>query len=383
MGASGVALKLLHTADWHLGKRFPGFAESAQQTLQRARLEVLDKVFGVAQQNNVDAVLCAGDLFDDPYPEAIWWEGLLARLAKTPPGRPIYLLPGNHDALMKGSVWTAGSAFRLRLPKHALVVDKANSTFALRDNAVLIASPCFSQAGQEDLALALPAREAGDERIRVGMVHGTTFEMPDFQANFPIAQDAAVRRGFDYLAIGDTHGFRIIPPGAATPIVYPGAPEQTRFEEKDAGSVALVLIRSNRQVTVEQQRVASWKWEETTIRSISELRQLAARSNLRQCVMRLRLELSLGPAEFDEAEKLVEQLRGTDAIAPLVGILQLEDAGLCLDARDLSAAFESMPEAVKETARRLKALDTGPNLHGSAVVQRALYHLYMLSKKVG
>ena len=35
--ADDVALKLLHTADWHLGKRFPGFAEADETRLTRAR----------------------------------------------------------------------------------------------------------------------------------------------------------------------------------------------------------------------------------------------------------------------------------------------------------------------------------------------------------
>ena len=41
-----VAFRLLHTADWHLGKRFPSFDEPAEKDLRRARLDVLSEVFG-------------------------------------------------------------------------------------------------------------------------------------------------------------------------------------------------------------------------------------------------------------------------------------------------------------------------------------------------
>ena len=68
-----VALKLLHTADWHLGMRFPSFSEEHQRTLMRARMDVLANVFGAAESAGVDAVLCAGDLFDGPLPAAAWW----------------------------------------------------------------------------------------------------------------------------------------------------------------------------------------------------------------------------------------------------------------------------------------------------------------------
>ena len=48
-GEPDVALKLLHTADWHLGMRFPSFSEEHQRTLMRARMDVLDNVLGAAE----------------------------------------------------------------------------------------------------------------------------------------------------------------------------------------------------------------------------------------------------------------------------------------------------------------------------------------------
>ena len=79
--------------------------------------------------------------------------------------------------------------------------------------------------------------------IRIGCVHGTTFDIAGFETNFPIRQDAGQQRGLDYLAIGDTHSFRDVNeklPWPAVPTVYPGAPEPTAFDEKNAGNVAIV-----------------------------------------------------------------------------------------------------------------------------------------------
>src|ERR1019366_9657140 len=73
-----VVLRLLHTADWHLGRRFPSFPEDAQKKLSRARIDVIATILNVARRNSVDAVLCAGDLFDDPTPAQDFWEGLAA-----------------------------------------------------------------------------------------------------------------------------------------------------------------------------------------------------------------------------------------------------------------------------------------------------------------
>jgi len=44
-----VALKILHTADWHLGRSFPSFREEDQPKLTRARIEAVDKLLGLAE----------------------------------------------------------------------------------------------------------------------------------------------------------------------------------------------------------------------------------------------------------------------------------------------------------------------------------------------
>src|SRR3989442_14534639 len=74
-----VVLRLLHTADWHLGRRFPSFPEEAQKKLSRARMDVIATILNVARGNAVNAVLCAGDLFDNPTPPSGFWAGVAKR----------------------------------------------------------------------------------------------------------------------------------------------------------------------------------------------------------------------------------------------------------------------------------------------------------------
>lgn len=377
-----MALKLVHTADWHLGKRFRAFGDREAERLAHARLEVLDQVFAVADAHQVDAVLCAGDLFDDPKPSEAWWRGLARKLEKTTPGRPIFLLPGNHDALVAGSVWEPTHPLRKLLPPHVTVIDHERFERPLNEHAVLYAEPCLSTAGQSDPALALPTRAPGDERIRVGLVHGSTFDLENWQANFPIAKDAAVQRGLDYLAIGDTHGFRRIPDDPSVPpTVYPSAPEQTSFGERDAGHVALVFVRKNRKVELRKHRVGHWYWETHRVESMDALRALAAREDLGQRVLQLSLDLRVSAAEYAEAERLLTALAGTEADAAKVGVLKLDRSGLVLDTRDVEALFADMPESVREAARKLQAREREPAEAQAA--SRALYHLYTLMRRAG
>lgn len=373
-----VALRLLHTADWHIGRRFPSFDSADQPTLTRARVQVLDNILRAAEHHNVDAILCAGDLFEEPNLDREWWEPVAKKLAAMRTRRPTFLLPGNHDPLQTGSVYHRDHAFRRVLPSWVHVVDSDNFSHTLNDVSVLHARPCRSRAGQDDPALALPERAVGDDRIRIGLVHGSTFDAADCQTNFPIAKDAAARRGFDYLAIGDTHSFRDVPPGARPPVVYPGAPEATTFGEPDAGNVVVVFVSRNRRVQFRPERVAYWNWAERTVTTIEELRALRAEVNLAQMVLRLVIDLRLSAPELEEANVILRELKGSSATQGRVGILQTVRRRMLLDTKGMETQLANLPDVLRASFDRLRELEKTDQ---ADIAREALYHLYRLVRQ--
>ena len=373
-----VALKLLHTADWHLGRRFSRFGKDQEKRLTRARLQVVRRILEQAEGYEVDAVLCAGDLFDVPAPEDVWWKGLLDEFRRRDWRRPVVLLPGNHDPIVRRSVYDAAHPFRQGLPGHVHVVDRSGWELPIGEDAVLCASPCQSRAGQTDLVASLPCRAPGDERIRIGMVHGQTFDIEGHETNFPVARGSADARGFDYLALGDTHGFREVEPEAAAPTVYPGTPEAMTFGERDAGDVAIVFfpLDRRRRALVRRERVRTWNWREETCRSMDELRRLKAEPNLRKTVLRLVLEMELPMAEYDEAERILTGLGGSWASTPKVGVLEVERRGLRLEASAPIDLASDMPVLEAAVERLREHRRTRPE-----VADRALHHLYRLARE--
>jgi exonuclease SbcD len=88
-------LRILHTADWHLGQSFHGFDRDREHAL------FLDWLLGVLKERSVDALFVTGDIFDSVNPSAGAQRRLYDFLARAHAGTPalqVILTAGNHDA---------------------------------------------------------------------------------------------------------------------------------------------------------------------------------------------------------------------------------------------------------------------------------------------
>ncbi len=88
-------LRILHTADWHLGQSFHGFDRDFEHA---AFLEWLRRILAERQ---VDVLLVAGDIFDSVNPSATAQRRFYNFLAEASAARPtlqIVITAGNHDA---------------------------------------------------------------------------------------------------------------------------------------------------------------------------------------------------------------------------------------------------------------------------------------------
>lgn len=87
-------MKILHTADWHIGKRLDHFSRLEEQRL------VLAEICEIAEHEAVDAVIVAGDLFDNFNPSSEATELLYSTLHRLSDNgrRAVIAIAGNHDS---------------------------------------------------------------------------------------------------------------------------------------------------------------------------------------------------------------------------------------------------------------------------------------------
>jgi len=231
-----MALRLLHTADWQIGRIASQFEPDDALALFEARFQAVERLAVLATQHAVDAVLVAGDVFDAQTVS----DKTIRRLFNALQGYtgPWVLLPGNHDAALAESVWSR--AHRLGVVPPQVVTCLVPGIRIVGDRLALLPAPLVQRHTHADLTEWFAGAPTPAGLPRIGLAHGCVQGvLPDqVDSANPIAAGRAAVAGLDYLALGDWHGSRRIDECTW----YAGTPETDRFRANDSGQALLVSL---------------------------------------------------------------------------------------------------------------------------------------------
>ncbi|MCQ9376966.1 DNA repair exonuclease [Methyloversatilis sp. XJ19-49] len=230
-------LKLLHTADWQIGKLYGQFEPDDAALLAEARFAAVERLAQLASVQGVHMVLVAGDVFDAQGVA----ERTIHRLFNCLRGYvgPWVMIPGNHDAALSESVWTRAARLGAIPPNVTVCLAPGAVQFdALR--VAVLAAPLTQRITHSDLTSAFAATDSPAGFHRIGLAHGSVQGIlaEGIDSSNPIAAGRAAEARLDYLALGDWHGCRQV--DART--WYSGTPETDRFRANDSGRALIVEI---------------------------------------------------------------------------------------------------------------------------------------------
>ena len=96
-------MRLIHTADWQLGKPFGRFPQEVRTALGEARFDVIDRIGALARERDAGHVVVAGDVFDSTGPADREIVQAVTRMGRAP--CTWWLMPGNHDHARSDGLW--------------------------------------------------------------------------------------------------------------------------------------------------------------------------------------------------------------------------------------------------------------------------------------
>jgi DNA repair exonuclease SbcCD nuclease subunit len=254
--------RLLHTADWQIGRLYASFDPEDAVPLAEARFAAIERLAALATQHAVDAVVVAGDVFDAQTVSARSIRRLFNALAGY--AGPWVLIPGNHDAALAESVWSHAARLGAVPPNVHLALEPRAVELPAQRLAFLCA-PLTQRHTYGDLTAWFDSAETPAGWLRIGVAHGAVQGVlaEDIDSANPIAPDRAQRARLDYLALGDWHGTRCID-GRTW---YSGTPEPDRFKANDAGQALLVEIEDAGALPrVQPLATAQYRWQQWQLR---------------------------------------------------------------------------------------------------------------------
>ncbi|MBI2763300.1 MAG: DNA repair exonuclease [Chloroflexi bacterium] len=369
-------LRLLHTADVHLGARHADLGDQA--TAQRERqFAAFRASVDLAIAEKVDLFLVAGDLFDSNVQPRRSVERVAAELARLVDARiRSVLIPGTHDVYDRASLYRSndipamsGAAGR----DFVTVLTPERRSVRLQPLDLTVHSQVFAtKRAPHSPLVAFDPRE-DPSTWQVGLIHGS-ISIPGQTEHdeVVITTEEIAASNLDYLALGHWHSSSRGKAGR-TVYAYSGAPEPVALDQDRAGNVILVgldLKDGKREVTIEERKVGRTVFEKLEIDAAglasqpALIDQLATRAD-EDLVLDVRL-IGVRPDVLDIREEEVEaalatrflKIRVRDRSVPPLseGPLPPEDTILGAFVRDVEAGIAEL-EAADDVAGAREARD--------------------------
>jgi len=264
-------MRFLHTADWHLGRYFHG------ASLLEDQAYVLDQFVALARDEQVDAVVIAGDVYDRAVPpgEAVSLLGDVLERLVVREGIPVILIAGNHDSPERigfaGRIFERQRLFLRGTLGHFEPVLLAGAQGEVAFHPLPYVEPAFARALEGGAAVTDHASamahvldrvragfRAGRRNVLVGHAFVAGGSESDSERPLSVGGSGMVPvatfDGFDYVALGHLHR----PQQAGSErIRYSGSLLKYSFHEADHDkSVSLVELGADGACQVTHHRLA-------------------------------------------------------------------------------------------------------------------------------
>jgi len=303
-------VKLLLFADLHLDAPFAWARPETARQRRANRRETLRRILALAEEERVDAVLCAGDLFEHERvtPDAVAF--LQSSFART--DRPILLAPGNHDWLSPQSPYATVEWS----PNVTIYTEARLTPVTLADGCTLWGAAHRAPANTDGFFAGFQPDRGG---VHLALAHASEksllgWQEPGKQPHAPFEAAEIAAAGLSHAFLGHYHL-----PRDAERHTYPGNPDPLEFGEEGERGAVIISVQPDGSVQRDRRRVAVSEVHDVTVtidgaQHATDVQAAvsAAIAALRGCV-RVTVEGELAPdasLELAELQRLGDHLDG-------------------------------------------------------------------------
>ncbi len=250
--------RFIHTADLHLDAPLKSLAlkdEDLSQLVGNATRRGLERIVDLCLEEDVDALLIAGDLYDGDMRSMKTAAFLVSEMERlNAAGIAVFMIRGNHDA---ESVLTR----ELEFPSNVHVFTGHGGTVELSEKGVAIHGVSFAKPhAPESLLPKYKAPVAG--LLNIGLLHTSLAGAAGHDTYAPCSVNDLKSHGYEYWALGHIHIRQV---HAEAPfVVMPGMPQGRDIGEAGPKSVTLATIDQGN-ISIEERATSTVEFARHTV----------------------------------------------------------------------------------------------------------------------
>ncbi|XOB42296.1 MAG: metallophosphoesterase family protein [Candidatus Nealsonbacteria bacterium] len=254
-------IKILHTADLHLGKEFKFLSEFGKELRETVK-NTFSNIIELAIEKEIDLLLISGDLFDSNKVSSDLLGYVIDNFKKLK-GITVCIIPGTHDCYDSSSVYRRDE-FIHNLGNVSILKDSKPATKIFKELDIAVHSKAnITNLGSESPLKGLkPSKETA---LNIALAHGSIKIEGKYNPNeYIINQKEIENSGMDYIALGHWHKCAEYSLGK-TKAWYSGSPETLQFEDREKSGFVLLIELDKKICNIEKIKTGKYDWKEINI----------------------------------------------------------------------------------------------------------------------
>lgn len=274
-----MSIKIFHTADLHIGMKFNGYPDSIKSKLQQSRSDVLPKMVQLANEENCNLFVIAGDLFHSINGIDKKTIAQAAQALEAFQGECVLVMPGNHD--YDNDMIDLWKSFNKNASEKVLYLNQ-EIPVSLADyglNITVYPAPCHSKHCDSNNIGWIMDQDIDPQQINIGIAHGSLEGIsPDMDLSyFYMSMRELERLPMDVWLLGHTHvAYPLHQSIKEWRIFNPGTPEPDGLDCSHSGNAWIITVDEQKKVSAERVKTGIYRFldQELAITGSDDLDQL-------------------------------------------------------------------------------------------------------------